>query len=166
MNGSSTKQPNQVASSVSHKEALGRENRCPFFLLTREQLETRCNGKPVIHSFRHTTALSPYFISVCCMHLPSSQHILRSVFSRLLSVVEQPAGWPWLTPCRSSRQLFRLVPRYTPSFVQVCTVCICSLYSSQAVYVGHLDGSTSAVRLPQLSGVYGLTAAWVLLLSR
>src|SRR6266487_6471268 len=114
--------------------------------------------------------LSPhisYLFAACISQVVSTSFVPSfSVFSRLLSMVEQPAGWPWLTPCRSSRQLFRLVPRYTPSFVQVCTVCICSLYSSQAVYVGHLDGSTSAVRLPQLSGVYGLTAAWVLLLSR
>jgi len=40
-----------------------------------------------------------------------------SVFSRLLSRVEQPAGWLWLSRWRGSPRLFRLLPRYTPSFV-------------------------------------------------
>ena len=48
------------------------------------------------------------------------------VFSRLLSRVEQPAGWLWLSRWRSSRRLFRLLPRYTPSVVQVYPVCTCS----------------------------------------
>ncbi len=98
----------------------------------------------------------------------SQEHLLRVGFpGSVLSKCSHKDTEP-LEPSHalSATVVWRLVPRYTPSFVQVCPVCICSLYSSQAVYVGHLDGSTSAVRLPQLSGVYGLTAAWVLLLSR
>jgi hypothetical protein len=66
---------------------------------------------------------------------------------------------------RSSRQLFRLLPRYTPSFVQVCLVYICSLYSSQACF-SDLDGAISVVRFTRLPGVCRLTAVWLLILGR
>ena len=46
-----------------------------------------------------------------------------SVFSRLLSRVEQPAGWLWLSRWRSSPRLFRLLPRYS-----VCCPAISSLH--------------------------------------
>jgi len=49
-----------------------------------------------------------------------------SVFSRLLSRVEQPAGWLWLSRWRGSPRLFRLLPRYTPSVVQLYPLYTCS----------------------------------------
>ena len=48
------------------------------------------------------------------------------VFSRLLSRVEQPAGWLWLSRWHGSPWLFRLLPRYTPSVVQLYSLYTCS----------------------------------------
>ena len=42
------------------------------------------------------------------------------------SRVEQPAGWLWLSRWRGSPRLFRLLPRYTPSVVQLYPLYTCS----------------------------------------